>query len=255
MALFFMIFSSLVALSLALTGLLYLLRRRFAAAGPTFEHLHPSVFSFFTTIYAFFLGFAIVTLWSTFLTTQANVTREADALLLAYRLSKILPDSGAFRRSLLDYVQSVVEDEWPTMEASDTMSEKTQQSLEKVWDTYLLLRPAAKSDPDLYSEYLEIGNRLSEAGRQRLSRAISTQGNLYPPVWVIIIFGFLAILFGLYFNHLQQNRVRLCFDFMVIFLVLCCIYFIYDIDTPFSGYITVKADIFKHVHAKMLALR
>jgi len=96
---------------------------------------------------------------------------------------------------------------------------------------------------------------LSEAGRQRLSRAISTQGNLYSPVWVIIVFGFLAILFGLYFNHFEQNRVRLCFDFMVIFLVLCCIYFIYDIDTPFSGCITVKADIFKQVHAQMLALR
>ena len=252
MTLFFMIFSIILALSLALTGLLYLLRRRSAAAGPTFEPLHPSVFSFFNTIYAFFLGFAIVTLWSTFLTTQANVTREADALLIAHRLSKILPESGAFRRSLLDYVQSVVEDEWPTMAASDTMSEKTQQSLEKVWDTYLLLRPAAKGDLDIY---LEMGNRLSEASRQRLSRAISTQGNLYSPIWVIIVFGFFGVLFGLYFNHFQQNRVRLCFDFMVIFLVLCCIYFIWDIDTPFGGCITVKADIFKHVHAQMLALR
>ena len=252
MALFFVVFSSILALSLALTGLLYLLRRRFAAAGPTFEHLHPSVFSFFTTIYAFFLGFAIVTLWSTFLTAQANVTREADSLLIAYRLSKILPDSGAFRLSLLDYVRSVVEDEWPTMAASDTMNEKTQQSLDKMWDTYMLLRPATKGDPDLY---VEIGNRLGEAGRQRLSRSIATQGNLYHPVWVIIVFGFLAVLFGLYFNHFQQNRVRLCFDFMVIFLVLCCIYFIYDINTPFSGYITVKEDIFKHVHAKILALR
>jgi hypothetical protein len=252
MALFFMIFSSILALSLALTGLLYLLRRRFAAEGVTYEYLHPSVFSFFTTIYAFLLGFAIVTLWSTFLITEANVTREADALLIAYRLSKIMPDSGAFRLSLLNYVQSVVEDEWPTMEASDTMNEKTEHYLQKVWDTYVLLRPAAKGDLDLY---LAIGNGLSEAARLRLSRAISTQGNLYPPVWVIIVFGFLAILFGLYFNHFQQNRVRLCFDFMVIFLVLCCIYFIYDIDTPFSGCITVKADIFKHVHAQMLALR
>jgi hypothetical protein len=152
----------------------------------------------------------------------------------------------------MDYVQSVVEDEWPTMAASGTMSEKTGHSLEKVWDTYTFLRPAAKSDSDLY---VEVGNRLSEASRLRLSRAIATQGNLYHPVWVIIVFGFLSVLFGLYYNHFQQNRVRLCFDFMVIFLVLCCIYFIYDINTPFSGCITVKADILKHVHDRMLALR
>lgn len=252
MALFLMIFSSILALSLALTGLLYLLRRRFATAGPAFEHLHPSVFSFFTTIYAFFLGFAIVTLWSAFLTAKANVTREADSLLVAYRLSKILPDSGAFRLSLQDYVRSVVEDEWPSMAASDTLSDKTQHSLEKVWDSYIVLKPADKSDYDLY---LEIGNRVGEANRQRLSRGILTQGNLYHPVWVIIVFGFLAVLFGLYYNHFQQNRVRLCFDFMVIFLVLCCIYFIYDINTPFSGYIVVKPEAFKYVQARMLALQ
>jgi hypothetical protein len=252
MKLFFLIFSIILALSLLITGLLYLLRRRFAKTDLAVEHLHPSVFSFFTTIYAFFLGFAIVTLWSAFLTAQANVTREADSLLVAFRISKTLPNSGAFRQSLTNYVKGVVEDEWPSMAARDAMSEKTQQTQEKVWDDYILLKPADKSNNDLY---LEVGNRLSEASQQRLSRAQLTQGNLYPPVWVIIVFGFITVLYGLYFNHMQQNAVRLSFDFMVIFVVLCCIYFIYDINTPFSGYVVVKPDIFKMTYARMLALQ
>ena len=140
----------------------------------------------------------------------------------------------------------------PAMAAHDAMSEKTQQSLEKVWDDYILLKPADKGDNDLY---LEVGNRLSEASQQRLSRAQLTQGNLYPPIWVIIVFGFITVLYGLYFNHMQQNAVRLSFDFMVIFVVLCCIYFIYDIDTPFSGYVVVKPDVFKLAYARMLALQ
>jgi len=249
---FFLIFSTIMAISLLLTGLLYLLRRCCAQTDRTIEHLHPSVFSFFTTIYAFFLGFAIVTLWSAFLTAQANVTQEADSLLVAYRLSKTLPNSGAFRRSLKDYVESVVADEWPTMAAHDTMSEKTQHSLEKVWDNFILLKPADKNDNDIY---LEIGNRLNAANQQRLSRALLTRGNLYPPVWVIIVFGFITVLYGLFFNHMQQNRVRLAFDFMVIFVVLCCIYFIFDIDTPFSGYVVVKSDAFQLIYARMLALQ
>lgn len=251
MKLFFLVFSILAGLSLFLTGLLYLLRRRFVKTNLAMEHLHPSVFSFFTTIYAFFLGFAIVTLWSAFLTAQANVTREADSLLAAFRISKTLPNSGAFRRALADYAKSVVQDEWPAM-ASDGMDEKTKQSMEKVWDDYLLLKPADKSDNDLY---IQIGNLLGEASQQRLSRALFTQGNLYPPIWVIIVFGFLTMLYGLYFNHVQQNPVRLGFDFMVIFVVLCCIYFIYDINTPFSGYVVVKPDVFQQIHARMLALQ
>ena len=252
MKLFFLIFFIILALGLLITGLLYLLRRRFAKTDLAVEHLHPSVFSFFTTIYAFFLGFAIVTLWSAFLTAQANVTREADSLLVAYRLSKTLPNSGAFRQSLTAYVKSVVDDEWPNMETHDAMSDRTQQSLDKVWDSFILLKPADKGDNDLY---IEVGNRLSEASQQRLARTQLTQGNLYPPIWVIIVFGFITVLYGLYFNHMQQNAVRLTFDFMVIFVVLCCIYFIYDIDTPFSGYVVVKPDFFKLAYARMLALQ
>ncbi len=252
MKLFFLIFSVILALSLLITGLLYLLRRRFGKTDLAVEHLHPSVFSFFTTIYAFFLGFALVTLWSAFLTAQVNVTREADSLLVAYRLSQTLPNSGAFRQSLTAYVKSVVDDEWPSMETHDAMSERTQQSLDKVWDSFILLKPTDKGDNDLY---IEVGNRLSEASQQRLARAQLTQGNLYPPIWVIIVFGFITVLYGLYFNHMQQNAVRLSFDCMVIFVVLCCIYFIYDIDTPFSGYVVVKPDIFKLAYAKMLALK
>lgn len=249
---FFLIFFIILGLSLLITGLLYLLRRRFAKADLAVEHLHPSLFSFFTTIYAFFLGFAIVTLWSAFLTAQVNVTREANSLLTAFRLSKTLPNSGAFRQSLTAYVKSAVEDEWPSMEARDAMSEQTQQSLDKAWESFILLKPADKGDNDLY---IEVGNRLSEASQQRLARAQLTQGNLYPPIWVIIVFGFITLLYGLYFNHMQQNAVRLSFDFMVIFVVLCCIYFIYDIDTPFSGYVVVKPDFFNLAYAKMLALQ
>jgi len=252
MKLFFLIFSTILAISLLLIGLLYLSRRCCAPKDRSIEHLHPSVFSFFTTIYAFFLGFAIVTLWTAFLTAQANVTQEADSLLVAYRLSKTLPNSEAFRSSLQDYVKSVVEDEWPAMAARDSMNQKTQQSLEKVWENFILLKPADKNDNDLY---LEIGNRLNKANQQRLSRGLLTQGNLYPPIWVIIVFGFITVLYGLYFNHMQQNTIRLIFDFMVIFVVLSCIYFVYDIDTPFSGYVVVKSDVFKLIYARMLALQ
>ncbi|HEY9073495.1 MAG TPA: hypothetical protein VIN67_05115, partial [Desulfobaccales bacterium] len=71
-----------------------------------------------------FLGFAIVTLWSAYLSAQTNVALEADSLLVAFRTSKTLPNSGALRQALMDYAKSVVTDEWPAM-AKDAMSEKT----------------------------------------------------------------------------------------------------------------------------------
>jgi hypothetical protein len=252
MLLFLRIFSTILAISLLLTGLLYFLRRRFAKTEVGMEHLHSSVFSLFTTIYGFFLGFAIATLWSAFLSAQSNVTREADAVVTAYRISRTLPDSETFRRTLTDYVRSLVQDEWPTMKHASTLDRKTQQYWDKTWEAYIALKPADKSDYDLY---LQVGSHLSQASQQRLSRHLATKSNLYPPIWVIIIFGFVTVLYGLYFSHVQQNLVRLIFDGMVIFVVLCCIYFIYDIDTPFSGYVVVTPEVFEIVYARMGALQ
>lgn len=251
MKMFFFAFSIILSLSVLIAGSLFFLRQRFAPAEKISEHIHPSIFSFFTTVYAFFLGFAIVTLWSAFLTAEANVTREADSLMTAYRLSRDLPNSQGFRQALADYVKSVVEDEWPQMQG-DSMSGETQRRFERVWEEFHLLKPGIRGDNDLY---LNLIPPLSEAGKNRLSRGLLIKGNLYPPIWVIIVFGFLTVIFGLYFIHMQQTPVRVVFDFMVIFLVLSCIYFVYDINTPFSGYIVVKPEIFQNVHAKMVALR
>jgi hypothetical protein len=176
---FFMIFSLLLAISLLLTGLLYLLRRRFTKTDRDRERLHPSVFNFFTTIYAFFLGFAIITLWSAYLSAQTNVAREADSILVAFRSSKTLPNSQPLRQALMDYVQSVVTDEWSAMAAKDAMSPKTDRAWDKVWGNYLRLKPENKMDNDIF---LQVGNRLTQASQYRLSRSQATQSNLYPPI-------------------------------------------------------------------------
>jgi len=250
MKLFLTIFSLILAISTVLTGLLVLTRRQFGRSDKGIEHIHPSIFTFFTSLYAFFLGFAIVTLWSAFLKAESNVGQEADSLLITYRLSQDLPQSGALRQALKDYAQSVVQQEWPSMEG-DSMSEEAQRRFDKVWEQLQLLKPESKGNHELY---VNLSNKLSEASRQRLSRALTIKGNLYPPIWVIIVFGFISVIYGLYFNHIQQNAVRIAFDFMVIFLVLSCIYFIYDINTPFSGYIVVKPEIFQKVYDLMLSM-
>lgn len=247
---FLTIFSIILVISLLLTVLLVLARKFFVRSDADIEHIHPSIFTFFTSLYAFFLGFAIVTLWSAFLHTQTNVSREADSLWITYRLSRDLPHSEAFRQALKDYVHSVVQQEWSSMEG-DSMSEEAQKRFDKIWEQLHLLRPENKGDNDLY---ISLSTALSEASRQRLSRALTLEGNLYPPIWVIIVFGFISVIYGLYFSHIRQNRVRIVFDFMVIFMVLSCIYFIYDINTPFSGYIVVKPEFFQNVYTRMLTL-
>jgi hypothetical protein len=223
-------------------------RARNERRAKTMEYIHPSIFGFFTTLYAFFLTFSIATLWSAFLTTKTNVGLEAGSLMMAYDFSKNLPQGGEFRNSLRNYVKSILEDEWRKMEEGK-MSEASQQNFDKVWDNLRQLEAQNKIDSNVYTT---LSNYLNIAGQNRLSRLQVLKGNLYPPFWAIIIVGFITVIYLLFFASIEQNVTRIIFEGLVIFIMLSCIYFIIDINTPFSGFVTVKPEVFKYAYHKML---
>jgi len=243
---FLILFSVITVISVLISGALLLMRRKGRGRWRDQEHIQPSLFNFFTTLYAFFIGFAIVTLWSAFLTAKTNVTREAESMMIVHRTAKHLPGSGPFCQAVASYVKTVIDVEWSEMEKG-AMSPEAGQRFEAVWSRYYELG----GDPNKLGE---LYTNLTEAGRQRSSRSALLQGNLYPPVWVILIFGFISVSYGLYFINREPTVVSLIYEFMVLFLVLSCIYFIFDLDTPFSGLITVKPDAFRTVYLKMLSL-
>jgi hypothetical protein len=229
-----------------ISGVLLLMRRKGGGRWRAQEHIQPSLFNFFTTLYAFFIGFAIVTLWSAFLTAKTNITREADSLMIVYRTAKHLPGSEPFRQALASYVKTVIDVEWGEM-GKGAMSPEAGQRFDDIWSRFYELVSDPNKSGELYAN-------ITEAGRHRSSRASTLQGNLYPPVWMILMFGLVSVIYGLYFINREPTLVSLIYEFMVIFMVLACIYFIYDLDTPFSGLIIVKPDAFRTVYLKMLSL-
>ena len=243
---FLILFSLITVVSVLISGALLLIRRKGGGRWRRQDHINSAVFNFFTTLYAFVIGFAIVTLWSAFLTAKTNVTREAESIMIVYRTAKHLPGSKPFCQALTNYVKTVIDVEWEEMEKG-AMSPEATQRFEDIWSGYYELRGDSNRLGELFTN-------LTEAGRQRSSRSTMLKSNLYPPVWVILIFGFLSVVYSLYFIHREPTLVSLIYEFMVIFLVLSCIYFIFDLDTPFSGLIILKPDAFQTLYLKLLSL-
>ena len=167
--------------------------------------------------------------------------------MIVYRTAKHLPDAEPFCQAVTSYVKAVIDVEWAEMEKG-AMSPEAGQRFEAIWSRYYELGGDSNKIDELYTN-------LTEAARQRSSRStMLEEGNLYPPVWVILIFGFISMVYGLYFINREPTLVSLIYEFMVLFLVLSCIYFIYDLDTPFSGLIILKPDAFQTIYLKMLSL-
>ena len=186
-----------------------------------------------------------MTLWSAFLTAKTNVAQEAESLMIVYRTAKHVPGSEAFRQAVLKYVKTVIDVEWAEM-GKNAMSPEALGRFEDIWTKFYEIKNNDNQTGQLYTN-------LTEASRQRSSRVTTLEGNLYSPVWVILIFGFISVAYGLYFINREPTVVSLIYEFMVIFLVLACIYFIYELDTPFSGLINVKPEAFRTVYLRMLS--
>lgn len=247
---FITIFAVILLISLLLAGFIYVLDRHVSPSERTRASVNPSIFEFFTTLYAIFLGFALFTLWSAYIYTERNIAKEADALFNAYRSSMLLTESRDFRQALRDYVTLVIEDEWQQM-ANNRMSRDADKKFDRILEQLQRQNPDNDRDRDLY---LHISNLLEEVSSFRQSRGLSLRGNLYRPIWVIIIFGFFTILFGLYSLHVRQTAALFVFNFLLLFLLISCIYVIFDIDQPFSGQINVSPAAFKNILSKMQTL-
>jgi hypothetical protein len=240
----------ILSITLAISLLMVLIRRWLGFSDRFRDRIQSPQFGFFATLYAFFLGFAIVTLWGNFVAVKSNVPQEAYFLLTAYRLSESLPNSADFRKDIRSYIKTVLDDEWSSM-GQGSMSDKADGLFKSIWQRFQELKPADKAD---YAIYTSIANNLNDAQRQRLARALALSGNLYQPIWVILIFGLVATTYSLYFMHPEPNVIQMIFEFMVLFIVLACIYFIIDLDTPFSGLVRVTPDSFREVYKEMLSL-
>jgi hypothetical protein len=247
------VFGIIFGVSLSLTVGLFMLRRHAFAGGSGQDGwvLHGVIFSFFASLYAFFLGFCVVTLWNAFSVAKNIAADEANALQTASYLSRAFNEAGGFRAALADYVDTVIREEWPRMDERGEMSEEAQLRFNRVWDAFRVLKPLDKNDNTLYAN---LGTLLEKASQHRNVRALLLSANIYPPIWVIIIFGFMGVCLGLFCADPMQDKGQVLMVFTVLFTVLSCIYFIYDISTPFSGVLNVPPDAFVNVLERMRQL-
>lgn len=178
-----LVFGAIFLVSLLVPALLYLLRYGCLRCGRAVRHVSSTTFSLFASLYAFFLGFCLVTLWNDFSTARTVVANEASAMLAAQYFSTQFQNAGAFRDALTAYAQSVVDEEWPDMDGKLAMSDHSHRLAVRVWEAYRAMAPQDKHDNILYAN---LGNVLLDASRQRNARALLLSGNIYPPVWVVI---------------------------------------------------------------------
>jgi hypothetical protein len=245
---FAMVFLVGFALVLAIIGILHLLRKRVPT--PLTEQQQNTLlgpFSLVATLYAFLIGFVVVTLWHNFNDAGHIVAGEAETIAVLYRLSDGLPGGDAVQSSVVEYVSSVKEDEWPEM-AMGRVSSKTEAIYQKIWRDGLNLTPQTAREQALYSELV---HQLSELSRYRRDRTLHILGDMPDVLWWTLVLGGLLLLIDLYFLSIGSRRVQIVVDGIVIGMLLLMLYLAVEFNGPFRGDVKVSPKAFEIMEIRL----
>ena len=243
------VFSVGLMLVLAIIGVMHLLRKRLPA--PLTEQQQNTVlgpFSFIATLYAFLLGFVVVSLWHNFNDAGRTTSSEAETVVVLYRLSEGLPGGHTVQNTLIEYTKSVWEDEWPAM-STGAMSKKTEAVYERLWVEGRSLAPKLAAEQALYSELV---NQLSQLSRYRRDRALLLGGSMPDVMWWSLFVGGLLLLGGLYFLSISRTRVQILVDGIVIGMLVLMLYLAVEFNGPFQGDVRVSPRAFKVIETKLM---
>lgn len=215
---------------------LFLARRRTNIA---WLKQHHEVASFFFlmigTLYAVLIAFAIFVVWSEFQDAGTNLQHEAFQVGDLSRMSMAMavpePLRQNIRGALLEYLHSVVDDEFPAM-ANGRDSPRTWQAVDRLWNVYKTVQP---DNPQMQVYFAESVKQLNNICDSRRVRIFSSHGTVPPTLWYLLYSGgILLIAFTYLFGHesfwLQASMTAALAGVLAFSLFLIAAY-----DSPYSG--------------------
>ena len=242
------VFIGVLLLNIAVVATLQHFRKRFPPSlTAEQQNIVLGPFAFVVTLYAFLLSFVVINLWQTFTQAQRTAVSEAETVAVLYRLTGSFPGTQVGRQTMIQYVQSVVQDEWPAMAGGKT-SPKTEALYNQIWQEVQGLVPSTAKEQLLYAEFLDQLSTLADSRRDRL---LMVDGSIPNLMWTILVYGGLLLLSGLYYLGIGSPREQIVIDFSVIAMLFATVYLGIELSGPFQGDVHVSPKAFERIGAYM----
>lgn len=162
------IFASLFAVYLGTAALIAWLSFRSALAGriQSFKGVAAPFFMSTAVIFGLLIAFLSSDIWERNKQAERIVFTEADTLIALHSLSAAsTPDNANMRTAIRNYVNAVVNHEWPRMK-QEVRSQPTEQALNALLRE--VAKPANAADPSVQRTMLELVMRVRAAHEERL---------------------------------------------------------------------------------------
>jgi hypothetical protein len=224
---------SAVTTFFALAGLC-LVRRKYSAEVLKENHeVAAIIFNAFGLFYGVMLAFVVFVTWSGYSDATRDLEMEANLADDLFHIAKTVPDPAKtiMQRGLLDYVNSVYNDELQQMAKGDINIHATGMMAELITQFYQI-DETSFPNKQIYAEALTRLNNLAEYRRLR----IFTGNDTVPPVvWLVLLIG---ALFTVCFNYLfgmKNIEAQYLITATLTITMSQILFLIFVLDHPFTG--------------------
>lgn len=240
-----LLFASFITLSVMFLSAVCMLvvRRLF---GHTVLALHNDVagfiFNVIGVVYAVLLAFVVIVEWELFRDAKEKVHEEVRCMSDVFRDARIFgePYTSTIRKDILDYSDSVINEEWRLMGKGE-ISSTARVRMRKIFSDVTSINPRNDYEKIWYQEIIARMNNFSDA---RNARLFSRNNGIPEMMWnVLIIGGFITIAFSFLFGTSNVWAQILMVSSLSGMIVLVMI-LIKSLDHPFEGLISVGPDDF-----------
>jgi hypothetical protein len=192
--------------------------------------------------YAVLLAFIAVATWESFSRAERLVDTEADYVGSIYFDTQGLPSQMGhdIREDLREYVNIVVEDEWPEQRAGNVPVQGW-APLRKLHTAIVTMRPTTPGEAVIEAETLQTLNKLYSARASRLS---AVKGHIPEVIWWIIFVGGAITTGFTYLFGFEDLRMHMVMTATVAASLSLVVVLIVALDWPFRGSVSVSPEAF-----------
>lgn len=190
-------------------------------------------------IYSVLLAFIVYVVWGQFNEVRVHIEREATALVDLHRTATGLPASArdAIQRSLAEYVEAVLRDEWIAMACHDEAAfERVGYKLDEVWVAIHRCQPKGVCQELMYSEAL---SRFNDINDLRTNRLTSARFRVPLTMKILLYTGAVIICGSMFLVHIETLWLHCLVTASLSGSVAHVLYLIHDLDDAFTGNLQV----------------